>query len=351
MFLNRTLVVSVVILTSCFCFGQTAGETEAQNPITKGTLRVTKTVASNDVARDFATPLHCDAAGNVYSRSDSDGFPSIHKISPKGERAATFVPSSCSDIKVHLSGNFTVAPDGRLYQIVSPSEGVQPFVLVFDDDGTCHSKIKLDTSFSFMPYQLVVFPSSNMLISGMRWQTQLKQYVSYTALFSASGTILKDIDFESEPTVPTDASAASSAKQTQQEQTHSLSRGAMLVAADNNAYFMQSGTLATIYAISEGGAMTRHFRVDPGEPDLVTEGMQITGNRIAVLFGNPNGSRALIKVVDLEGKEVAQYAFPTRNGRITLPLTLACYTYPPEAFTFLDATKDDKVVLKTVEPR
>ncbi len=211
MLLNRPLVVSLIVSTGCFCFGQTGGETEVQNPVTKGTLQIAKTVPSNDVARSFATPLQCDADGNVYSRSDSDGFPSIHKINPKGERTASFVATSCSDIKMQHTGQFFIAQDGRVYEVAFPLED-KPHVLIFKDDGTCHSKIKLDTPFSFSPYQLVVFPSGNMLIAGTRWRAQLKQYVPYTALFSSSGTVLKDVDLDSDPEKPQGAAPKAGGK-------------------------------------------------------------------------------------------------------------------------------------------
>ncbi len=344
------VAIFLISLAGSLSFGQDRREREIQNPVNKGSLQITKTVPSTDVARDFAMPLQCDADGNVYLRSDSDGFPAIHKITPKGERTATFVASSCSDIKVRHTGQSFVAPDGRVYQVAFPVDQ-QPYVLIFDDDGTCHSKIKLDTPFSFMPYQLVVFPSrGNMLISGTRWRPQSKQYVPYTALFSSSGTILKDVDLESDPEKPKDATGKAHPEDAPAE-LHSVSGGAMLLAGDNNVYLIRKEAAPTIYAISEGGSVTLSFRVDSGDPNLLADGMQITGNRIAILFGGPNGSRALIKVVDLEGKQLAQYDVPTRNGRITLPLTLACYSYPPEAFTFLSTTKDDKLVLETVEPR
>ncbi len=348
--LNRPLAVSLIVFTGCFAFAQAGDKTEPQNLVTKGELQITKTVPSSDIAISFVTPLQCDADGNVYSRSDSDGFPSIHKLSPKGELTASFVPSSCSDIKVQRTGEFSVAPDGRVYQLAFAPDYPLRYVLIFDDDGTCHSKIKLDTPFSLMPYQLVTFPSGNMLISGTRWRAQMKRYARYTALFSSSGTILKEVDFESDPTAPTGEAADGSVSETEQEQNHSLARGAMLLAADNNAYLMRSGPVATIYALSEGGSVLRRFRVDSGDSDMVAVGMHIASNRIAVLFESPAASRALIKVVNLEGKQLAQYEAPTRNGRARLGAAFACYSYPPEDFTFLTNAADNKVVLRTIEP-
>ncbi len=348
--LKGPFAISLIVFTGYFAFGQAAARVSAKDVAASGVLQITKTVPSKDIATTFESPVQCDDDGNVYSKTDSDGFPAIHKLSPKGERTASFVPSSCSDIKVQRAGQFFVAPDGRVYQVAFPL-GDKPHVLVFDDDGACDSKIKLGTPFAFMPYQLVTFPSGNMMISGARWKAQLKRSVRYTALFSSDGTILKEVDFDREPTAPTDGNGTGSVKETEQEQNHSLARGAMLLAADNNAYLMRSGPVATIYAISEGGSVVRSFRVDSEEPDVVAQGMHIAGNRIAVLFGAPHGSHVLIKVVDLEGKPLAQYEAPTQYGRSTLGAVFACYSYPPEDFTFLSTTADEKVVLKTIEPR
>ena len=79
--------------------------------------------------------------------------------------------------------------------------------------------------------------------------------------------------------------------------------------------------------------------------------MHIAGRRIAILFREAQTHKQLVKVVDLEGSEVATYSDEVVNGRSRLGLAFACYTDSPERLTFLGTTDDNKLQLKVAEPR
>ena len=66
-------------------------------------LQITKTIKTTEIARVFELPLKCDDdAGNVFLKTDVDGFPSIHKITACRDHVATYAVNSCPDVKVQI---------------------------------------------------------------------------------------------------------------------------------------------------------------------------------------------------------------------------------------------------------
>jgi hypothetical protein len=103
-----------------------------------------------------------------------------------------------------------------------------------------------------------------------------------------------------------------------------------------------------VYAISPGGEVIRRFTVAPprvGFSPLMP--LHISGTRMAILFDDDHGGQT-VKVVSLEGDELAAYGTPTDKDR-TGPI-LACYTSDHERFTFL-GTNDGKLILNSFEPQ
>ncbi len=136
---------------------------------------------------------------------------------------------------------------------------------------------------------------------------------------------------------------------------YAISRGEMKLGGDGNVYLLRWLNPAVIYAISPAGEIVRRFTVDPGDTELTVRGMEIAGNRIAVVFrrskeGEPV-QQELIKVVGIEGNKVATYGMPMADGHVAFGISLACYTQNPEQFTFLGWTKDEKMVLNITEPQ
>jgi hypothetical protein len=308
------------------------------------------------MAEPFAMPIECDLDGNIYLKTDNDGISSIHKLTPKGERAAAFMASACPDIRVQVGGFFTVGLDNRVYQVAFPEDEPKRYVLVFNPDGSCHSKIKLDVALWFIPYQIATYPSGTMLITGLRSSAdpEVQATWPYTALFSSSGSLLKAIDLEDDAELHKHAAAGDPkySSPTNPSGNTAIARGVMQVARDGNVYLMRRVSPALIYGISEGGAVVRKITVDPGESDLMPSEMHIAGNRIAILFRNVRTNLTLLKVVDLEGKPIAEYAEPINNGKHILGAGFACYSYPPrDTFTFLATLEDRKLGFRIVEPQ
>src|ERR1039458_2777477 len=343
----------LLVLGGLLCYAAVSVSAQVSEKPTD--LEVTKTIKASEIATDFELPITCDRSGNVYLKSESDGVSEVRKITTTGIRATTFSGASCPDIKVQVAAGLFVSSDERLYQVVYPAEGRYRYVLMFNRDGTCRSEVKLDTPFSFVPYQIVVFPSGTMLAAGLRWSAdrEVKAMWPFTALFSSNGSIVKELVLpddvaihklgaEGDPRVtrPTNPSSNSA-----------VARGAMRLGSDGNAYLMRRLSPAIVYSISESGSVVRRFTVDPGDPGFMPSSMQTAGDRLVVLFRNAQSNRTLLKVVDLAGHDAAEYVDPMDGGRPHLGLAFACYSNSPDRFTFLSTFDDDRLGLVTAEPR
>ena len=79
--------------------------------------------------------------------------------------------------------------------------------------------------------------------------------------------------------------------------------------------------------------------------------MHIVGRKIAVLFREALTHEQFVKVVDLDGREIATYSDTVVNGMSTLGLAFACYTEDPEQLTFLGVAEDNRLQIKIAAPR
>ena len=82
--------------------------------------------------------------------------------------------------------------------------------------------------------------------------------------------------------------------------------------------------------------------------------MHVYRNRIAVLFVKMHVNEEIMKIVDLEGHEIATYDGPKPDAKApngTLSAAFACYTENPTRFVFLGADNKDRVQLWIAEPR
>jgi len=83
-------------------------------------------------------------------------------------------------------------------------------------------------------------------------------------------------------------------------------------------------------------------------------GMHIAGNRIAILFKGADPDEKLMKIVDLNGDDIATYddapADPKSKER-PIGFAFACYALKPERFIFLAADDSHRIQLRTVEAR
>jgi hypothetical protein len=323
-----------------------------QNAKNSDRLRVEMIKAPAEVADALAGPPQCDADGNLYLKTTSDGIAAIHKLNGKGERIALFLKSSA--LKIDFSPYFSIASNGYVYELVYPQE-ISRYVLVYRPEGSLKSTIKLQPGFVFMPYRLAVFPSGDFLLTGLEYDKDRNNRVTwpFNGIFSNDGALRKELVLEDDEMIHDLAASGDPRVTTAQNPSsnHAVSWGAAETGPDGNVYLMRRLSPAIFYAVSEGGTVVRRFTVDPGKEDFMPFTMHIAGSRIAVLFHQPQTGEEIIKVVDLKGREIATYDEPVINGEQALGLAFVCYSSNPDRFTFLETAEDSKLELLVAKPQ
>ncbi len=125
-------------------------------------------------------------------------------------------------------------------------------------------------------------------------------------------------------------------------------------ADEGNVYRMRWITPTIFCAISPGGKVVRRFVVDPGDEGFAPVAMHIASNRIAVLSFHEQTEEKGMKIVDLEGHEIAPYEEARIDGNTKndiLGLAFACYTANPQGFIFLTTGDGDRIEIQAAEGR
>jgi len=336
--------------------GSMSGAKKPSAAIYRKLVRVETVQTSGEIAVFFFSPMECDGEGNLYIQTDPEQ-PAIHKLNSKGERVAVFQPTSNPDRKIDISRSFAVVPSGELYELVFAHE-ITRYVYVYKSDGSFDSAIKLQPGVPWSPSTIAVFPSGQLLVAGAEYERGAGvAALPFTGIFAADGRLLKEIKLEDDETLR-DMAVQGDARVTSPQMPHgnravALSHAEM--ASDGNAYLMRWTTPAIFYAISPGGEVVRRFTVNPpqdaAEPPM---DVHLSENRIAILFVNQQTMHKVIKIVDLEGHEMATYAEPMSGGKPAgdvNSLALGCYTQNPDRFTFLGTGDDQRVQFWIAEGR
>ena len=161
----------------------------------------TVSVSSEDVGLFYA-PIRCDGDGNIYFETDAYGVAGIRKLAPNGERLAVFQPGTNPDFKkIDSTSYFSVAGSGELYELVFPHE-LTRYVFEYRPDGSYKRAIKLEPGFPWMPSSVAVFPSENLLVSGLEYdREQTSAMWPFTGIFSSDGALLKEIKLSDDETL------------------------------------------------------------------------------------------------------------------------------------------------------
>jgi hypothetical protein len=363
MFRRASRAVTSLLFASFCCWAQSHDgaqplplSTNEKSPLT-GHLTPVETSVTGEVATGFAGPFVCDGDGNLYLGSESTGVRAIRKLNPKGELVALFDPSSNPDVQVQVTGNFSVSVDGEPHVLGFLTKGISRYVLVFKSDGTYKGNIKLDPGFPWIPASLGVFSNESLLVTGEAYDRDRNApMLPFTGIFRADGKLLKELNLEGDDSIH-DMAVAHDPRvmsTTNARSNHAIGWSQIEPAKDGNLYLMRWLSPAVFYAISPGGQVVRRFTVDPGNEDYKPIEMHISGNRIAVLFYHPQTMEKIMKIVDLEGHELAAYDELRADGKPKLGmvgLAFACYTQKPERFLFLVTGDDHRVQLRLAEGR
>lgn len=330
-------------------------QAESHKPPDAHLVRVQTITAPGEFATTFFRPFRCDSEGDVYVRTDSGGVEAVHKLNSKGEKIALFEANANPDLKIDAARYFTVGDRGELYELVYPHE-MNRYVFVYKADGTFKSAVKLQTGFPWIPKMLAVFPTGQLLASGEEYDADKTAAMwPFTGIFAADGGLLKEVKLEDDEDLHDMAASGDTrvASPTNIHSNHAVDNGLVEMASDGNAYLMRWTNPAIFYAISPGGEVVRRFAVDPGEPGYRPSAMHVNKNRIAILFVEMQSGGKIMKIVDLEGHEIAKYDELKVNGKAkdALSAVFVCYTENPTHFVFLGADDDNRLQLWHVEPR
>lgn len=304
--------------------------------------RAEEVLVPSELAGIFRMPPRCDAEGNIYIRKRNDGNEPILKINLKGERKALFQPPIAVG-KLGITRDFAISAENEVYLIAYA--GRERMIHVFASDGSYKRKITLDAPFLVSPDKLAVFPSGEVLVAGYKSNPKTPRTL-FTGIFSSSGQLIKEL------ALPDDAELRRLAEKGDRQLSDpaapginfAVSRGWAGAGADGNVYLMRWGSPALFYAISPAGKVVRRFAISAGKPGLMPAMVHVTGNRIAVFFRSNETKEKLIKVVDLEGEEVAEYIFEADRVGRPLGAGFSCYVPEGEQFVFI-GTQEGKLAL------
>jgi hypothetical protein len=296
------------------------------------------------VATGFLTPLKCDADGNLYYRQDE--LDAVHKLNSKGEQVKLFQAAANTDKKIDAVASFALALDGDLYQLVAPHE-FDRYIFVY----------KLNPGFVWFPHALGVFPSGQLLIAGSEYdRDRTATKWPFTGIFATDGSLLKEVQLEDDDTLHHMAASGDARVTLPQfpQVNRAVDHSQIEMAADGNAYLMRWTNPAVIYAVSPGGEVVRRLKIDPGDSAYLPSQMRVIQNRIAMLFVNTQTHDFIMKIVDLEGHELATYDELEANRKqpgAMLGNTFVCYTENPTRLFFLGTNDDYRLQLWIAEPR
>jgi len=362
---SRTAMLAIVMAAAFFsafltsAAAQTASNSvsgsipEKSQQVRAASLSLSALESPSEVARELSNP-ECDGKGNLYFDTWPDGVQAIHKLNANGERLGTFLPDA-PGVKVDMPLSFSIGPNGDIYQLIHGHDG--RYVFVYGENGGIKSVVKLHPGFKFKPSRVVPFASGDLLVVGLEYDKDRNNPVMwpFTAIFSSEGVLKKELDLADDEEIHSLASSGDPrvVPGGQPSVNAAVQGGTAKVAKDGNVYLMRRLAPAIVYSISTKGDV-RRFTVDPGRPGYMpgvgSGAMQISGDRIAIPFFPSQTGETIIKIVDLNGHEIATYSGPDEGAKPNLGMGFACYTSQPAKLTFLGMAEDHKLQLISASP-
>ena len=314
----------------------------------------TKVPVKSEFADLLYGPQKCDGSGNLFFQTDLTGTEPLKKLNLKGELVAQFRPRSNPDMPLDGANDFTVDANGDVYLLVFPHE-INRYVFAFKSDGTYKSAVKLNPGFAWVPSALATFQTGGFLVSGLAYNGDNPVMIPFTGVFAADGTLLKEVKLPDDDDLFDMAASGDPrvAASSNSSQNHAVSPSKMQVGSDGNLYLMRALNPAILCAISPGGEVVRRFTVHSGNTNDKVVSFHMAAGKLAVLFWDTETSTDLIKVVDLEGHELAAYRepLPDKSKPDRIGSAFACYLENPERFIFLSFGDNNQLEIETVEGR
>lgn len=308
-------------------------------------------LGSNDGLSDDAA---CDKRGytfvTVYDPAEENPADRPLLMFDKTGLLKTRFASSRKDLNLSRFEDYyepsALLSDGGVARLAWYKDGMT--LSTFSADGKLQSRTKLDPP-GFIPYQIVVFPSGEVLVSGLEYvhsRRALGPFKSFTALYDKTGHFLKRLYLAGDEEIDTAAETGDSRyAHGPMFGNYAVSRGQIRLGEDGNAYVMRRTSPATVHVLSSSGDALRTLTIEPAEVGQMPLDMQISGARIAVEFISCSGDRCEdgnITVSDATtGQKLASYAEENVQG------DFVCYNAKAERFSFLTLRDHNQLKMVT----
>ncbi len=303
----------------------------------------------------FSSDGVCDRSGNTYTtvydfESDDKADRPLLKFDKSGSLKAEFPTSrknlGLSDYEDYFEPS-AFLPSGGIARLAWAQAGM--YLTRFAADGTFDSRTKLDGPSvpMILPYQLVAFPSGEILVSGLencRSVRCIGPFKSFTAIYNKDGHLLKRLSIPEDDEIDAAAEIGDSRYAAgPMFGNRGVSGSRVRLGDDGNAYLMRRTSPATVYVISSSGDLVRTVKIQPAENGWASIDMQVSNDRLAIEFSDCSPNRCegfTFAVADaVTGERLTDFADDSKFGE------LACFV-APERFTFL--TISEKNVLQLI---
>jgi hypothetical protein len=293
----------------------------------------------NLVAEAIASPVKCDADGNIALRAiiSSDDLGPIVRLSADGQKAVSVRLSHDTEPRDAELIDFAL---GRGELFVLALSKSRPWIFRYDADGKFERAVPIDAQIEAA--RLAVDANENLLISGQTLGEGGKLKGTFLGLFRSDGTLIREVVIQKNST------SSPSKKDSYAHELDTARTSLLLAGRDGNLYFLQGSTL---YIVSSSG-MVHRIHVHPPK-GVVKTGTLVADQRgrVAVEFlvfkpGTQNGEikSVILQVIDPHNR-APMMTLSHSNAQIGP--TLACYD--DETFVFVNT--DDKSHLELVKTK
>jgi hypothetical protein len=251
----------------------------------------------------------------------------------EGQLRTKFVSPHLHDLTSNVLP-FAVVPGGGLAVAERNSPNIR--VVKFTAEGKYESEVLLSGPF-FTPYQLAVFPSGELLLSGIA-DGRINRGV--TAIYGKTGRFIKELILDGDAEIDRAVEIGDSRfAMSPGEGNQAISSGEALVGDDGNAYLLRSVSPANVYVISPSGEVVRKLTVEPATIGDVPLKMQLSKGKLVLGFDGWQGTRSagsptLVVVDAVSGERLQRF---DRGIGIGLG-GVSCYRADVGTFSFLGMT-------------
>lgn len=305
-------------------------------------------VLPNEWGNAVYVPPRCDADGNFYLRQYESGLNAtpVLKVTARAESVTRFDLSSVQELKGGSVEDFTVTPDGEVYQLIRFDNDV--IIAEFSRDGHLSSQTKLEKQ--FWPSHIAIIGNSGFLVTGTEWPTKTGPPPKLvTAIFDRSGKFVRNLVFRQDPAAiePAKWTPKIAANPFASELTLPLVLGDTQADNSGRLFVLRASTPAVVYIAESSGRVLRTIKVKPPDPSMRVKVMQVQNGRLALLAvkADENGQtemRVMITIDTTTGQTMAEYNVPAGLGG-----AFACYT--GDSFGFV-ISEGRKLGIETAKP-